>query len=396
MPASVASPHAEALAPLGEALRETLAALLEAIPDVEQRPTPLAQALGVNRVIVSKLLNAMKRSDPLEVLQQVPGPDSLRAITGAASQIPGVRVAAVSRANDCIDRFAELIREHFRTRGALNAAISDDSEAVRKRYEESARYDIYNGMRHLMGVEGETWLTAMIFAPGADDEALSITTLHGVLGMRRLRPDTPVRFTFGAPYRAPGAEPDPQTSPIALQEYYTNDPAPLESVAHDGMLVHQLATNRIGRNATLDMLAVSHAPHGSSRYAAPQRRFGGTAIFHDVPVRVLHIDALVHSSVFPGVHPHLFVYNPGARGPANPNDPARDIDRVESDGAIEMIAPDSPDFDAPGIPHYREMVARVFDDLSEPPGDYRAFRARIAYPVQGFQYVVAFEAPPRP
>ena len=38
---------------------------------------------------------------------------------------------------------------------ALNAAISEENDSLRKRYEDAARYDVYNGMRHLMGVEAE-------------------------------------------------------------------------------------------------------------------------------------------------------------------------------------------------------------------------------------------------
>ena len=396
MPASTSPSEPKAIAQFGEDLRGAMDTLIEAIPGVERRPSSLARSLGVNRVILSKLLNALKRPDPLEVLQQVPGPDSLRSIVEAAGLVYDVPPTAIDGAHTSIESFASLIRDHFGTRGALDAAISDENEALRKRYEESARYEVYNGMRHVLGVEGETWLTSMIFTPNPeDDDFLTVTAVHGVLGMRCLRPDTPVRFTFGPPYKAPGEERNPLASRIALREYYANEPAPLVTELHNGQLVHRLAPGDIGKDAVADMIAVSHDPRGSRRYAAPDRALGGVALFLDVPVKTLHCDALVHESAFPGATPRLIVYNPGARGPANPNDPSRDLDRIDAREPVEALAYDPERLEAPGAPNYAPMLRRVFAEIGEDPEAYRVFRVRVAYPVQSFQYVLAFDAPQR-
>ncbi len=397
MTTELVSPETSAIAPLGEELRESFDALIDAVADGVRRPSALARELEVNRVIVSRLLNALKRDDPLELIQHLPGPESLRSIADGAALKSGVSNELIGEVNDRIDRFGALIRERFGTRGALNAAISDDNDELRKRYEESARYEVYNGMRHLLGVEAETWLTSMIFSPShEDDELLEITTLHGALAMRRLRPDTPVRFTFGAPYPNGNSMPDPLESPIALQQFYANEPAPLQTEVRDGKLVHSLSpASHLGKNAIVDMLAVSHDPRGSRRYATPDRRLGGAALFHDVPVKTLHCDALVHESVFPKATPQLIVYNPGARGPANPNDPSRDIDRIEVREPVRVLHCDPTELEAPGVPNYPSMLGRVFETIGERPEAYRVFRVRIAYPVQGFQYVLAFEAPER-
>jgi len=392
------SPEHDEIATLGEELRASYDRLLDSAPGVERRPSALAEALGVHRVMVSKLLNALKREDPLEVVQQLPGPESLRAVSEGVGGLDGAPASAAARAGACVDRFEALIRERFGTRGALDAAISGVSEGLRRRYEEGARADAFNGMRHVLGVEGETWLTSMIFAPGDDDEHLAVTTVHGVLGMRRLRPDSPVRFTFGAPYRARGAEgeaADPLASTLDLSDLYTNEPARMESELHGGQLMHRLASGPVGKDRLMDMLAVSHNPRGSRRHASEGRRLGGVALFHDAPVRVLHCDALLHESAFAGSAPRLIAYNPGSRGPANPNDPSREIDKVPVSEEIEAMPVDLGRFEARGVPNYSAMLGRVFDEIGEDPGTYRAHRVRIPYPVLGFQYVMAFEAPAR-
>lgn len=388
------------IAACAQELQQAFQHLLDALSNLDHGPSAIGRRIGVNRVIVSRLLNAVKRSDALEALQQVPGPDSLRAVVDGARDIKSIPSAAIGRASDSVDRFQSLIRDRFGTRSALDAAISDDSATLRQRFEESARYEIYNGMRQVLGVQGETWITAMIFSPPAtnapEDDAIAVTTLHGVIGMRRLRAEAPVVFTFGPPYRSADEAPDPLASPIALQDLYTNAPAPLETEVNNGQLVHRLQPGPLGKDAVADMLAVSHTPKGSRRYAAPDRKLGGAAIFHDVPVRMLHIDTLVHKSLFPGEDPRLIVYNPGSRGPANPNDPARDIDRIDTEATIESLPLDFELIEPSDIPNYAQMLRRVFTEINQPPDDYRVYRLRIAYPLHGFQYVIAFNAPPKP
>ncbi len=396
MDAQQNSTEPETFAPVGEDLRRALNALLDAIPNVDRRPTSLARALDINRVILSRLLNALKRPDPLEVLHYVPGPDSLRSIAESASALDHMPREVIEEATHSIEQFNALIRDRFGTRGALNSAISDESHVIQKRHEELARYEVYNGMRHVMGVEGETWVTTMIFAPSPDEEFLSVTSLHGVLGMRRLRPDSPVRFTYGPPYQAPEHDHEPLAGSIHLQDFYTNEPAPIHTEVRRGQVLHQLAPCGVGKEVLLDMLAVSRDPQGSRRYASPERRFGGVALFPDVPVRTLHCDAIMHESAFPGVEPRLIAYNPGSRGLANPNDPMRDADRIETRERIETPEFDLEHFEAAGVPNYASMLKRIFEEIDEPPEAYRAYRVRIPYPVQGFQYVLAFEVPEHP
>lgn len=382
---------------LGSDIRGAFVTLFNSFPENERGPSAIARALGVNRVMVSKLLNAVRRDDPLEVVQHIPGPDSLRSITHASRMIDDVPDTVLDRTDACIERFASLIRDRFGTRGALNAAISDQNDSLRKHFDETARYDVYNGMRHVLGVEGDTWITSMIFTPNVEDEdTLSVTMIHGVLGMRRLRPDTPVRFTYGPPYEEPGPGHDPLQSDISLLEFFENKPAPLISEHHNGQLVHRLAPFRVGKNELVDMLTVSQDTRGCRRYASQDRPLGGVAIFHDVPVRLLHCDAIVHEDAFPDTTPRVIAYNPGSRGPANPNDPARDIDRIDVCETIESLGNAAARFEAPAIPNYKHMVRRVFSRIGEPPENYRVYRLTMAYPVHGFQYVLAFDAPAKP
>lgn len=390
------SRSADEVREVGRVLRAAMRELIEVIPEGPHSPSRVARQLGMNRVIASKLLNALAREDINETIQQIPGPESLRGMTKAAAEL-GVPSAATEQANRAIDSFARLIRDDFGTRGALHAAISPQGAQVRQKVELASRYQIFQGIRELLGVEADVCLTSMIFAPSPDDpEAVSNTSIHGVIGMRRLRPDINLHLNFGPPRRAADDKRQLLRAPVDLSDLYTHDPAPTETRNSGGQLVHRLLQENVGKHASMDMLLVAQDTRGSRRYASPERPKGGGVTFADPPSRMMIFDVLLHDDVFPGAAPELFVYNPGAQGPANPVDPSRDVDRVAVPESVEVLEKQSGRFEVPEIPRYGEMIERVCGAYSLHPGSLRLFRLRMAYPVHCFQFVMAFAAPQRP
>lgn len=375
------------------ALVQSLRAVLKEVPGAPHSPTALAQRLGLSRVTVSKLLSALEQRTPFDVLERIPGPDSLRDAVSAAAAL-GVHDSLARPAHRAIDSFDGLIRGHFGTRAALHAAIGHQSDSLRTRVANAARAEVFKGMRQVLGVEAETWLTSMFFVPSKEDAgAIAVTTIHGALGMRRLSPQAQVYFTFGPPYHEPGGQPDPTQSPISLKEFYTNRPATLETSLIGGLLRHRLINDQLGKRALVDMLAVSHNAKGSRRFAAPPAMLRGVSLFVDIPARTLICDAVVHRDLFPGAHPRLIAYNPGPRGPANPNDPDRDIDRMTLAEQVVEVTSLEDWFALPEVPNYEAMVNRVSSQIGHAPAEFNVFRLRMPYPITGFQLVVAFDAP---
>lgn len=381
---------------IGSELRSALRRLIEVIPDGPHSPSRVARQLGMNRVIASKLLNALSREDVNETLQQIPGPESLRGMTRAAAAL-GVARAALDDANRAIESFARLIRDDFGTRGALHAAISPQGAQVRQKVELASRYQIFQGIRELLGVEADACLTCMILAPSPDDPlAISNTSIHGAIGMRRLRPDINLHLNFGPPKRAPEEKRQLLKAPVDLSDLYTHDAAPTETRVSGGQLVHRLLQENVGRHASMDMLLVDHDTRGSRRFATPERPKGGGVTFADLPSRGMIFDVLLHDDVFPGAQPELLVYNPGALGPANPMDRSRDIDRVSVPERVEALEKAPGRFELPEVPRYGEMIERVCGAYALRPGSLRLYRLRMAYPVHCFQFVMAFAAPAAP
>lgn len=394
-PASNGANAVDELRSVGEALRASLVEVIAGVPGGPHKPTPLSKKLGLSRVTVSRILRAIEHESPFEVLEALPGPESLRVVMAGAKK-QGVSAALVTKGTAEIDRFAALIRDRYGTRAALDAAIRPHTGTLRERVDHAGRAEVFKGMSRILGVEAKTWLTSMLFTPSTDDASFChVTTVHGAIGLRRLRPDTPVYFSFGPPPSDRGHDRALSVDEMSFDDLCENQPARVVTEMVGGRLVHRLLDERLGKDAVMDMLSVSVDARGSRRYADEQSALRGVSLFVDIPVRVMVCDVVIHRDIFPGATPELIVFNPGARGPANPNDPSRTVDRVDVSATVESVDSDER-FTIDEVPGYTEMMARVFDRLGKDASEYRVHRVRLSYPVTAFQHVVAFRAPAAP
>jgi hypothetical protein len=393
--AQTASEALEAAGRAASALTVSLGKAIEAIPGGPMRPSALAARLQVSRVLVSRTLGALSSQDPLDALQRLPGPETLRVIVRAAED-EGAPATKTAAANRDIESFAQLIRDSFGTRGALNAAICADRPAMQQRLDYESRQRVFKGMRELRGVEAETWLSSSIVVLDPDDPSkLTVLMIQGFIALRRLRLDVPVAFAFetvGAVGSMKGAEDVPESA-LHLEDLYTNVPAPLELTEHAGQKIYQLRADRIGKRAVSDMLSVVRMGGWRSRYAIEGRPFTGPFAQPPAPVKTLVFDVLFAPGIVRDARPELFAYAPSYRGGANVNDRTRDIDRVAVPERIEVFEPGTADFDLPEVPKYRQMLERMCTQLGTSLGALRVHRVRVPYPPFGYQFVSTFQLP---
>ncbi|MFZ9882766.1 MAG: hypothetical protein ACO3QC_15355, partial [Phycisphaerales bacterium] len=87
---------AEATA-VGEALSQALGRVVDSPARVPTGASALSARLKFSRVLISRILNALKREDPLETLQLLPGPESLRTFASGMGRL-GVAAPRVKAA----------------------------------------------------------------------------------------------------------------------------------------------------------------------------------------------------------------------------------------------------------------------------------------------------------
>ncbi len=381
------------------ALATSLRRLFAEIPDAPQRPSALAAHLSVSRVLISRTLGAIALTNPLDTLQRVPGPETLRGIVEAAVT-QGVPQPTADAAIDAIEQFSRIIRDSFGTRSALNAAISANQPDMQRRLELDSRYRVFKGMRELRGVEAATWLSTTFVTRSHDNpDMLSATVLQGFIALRRLRNDIPVTFAFdaiGAVANAHTDAVDVPSSTLSLEDLYTNKPAVLDVDNVGGKMMYRLRQSGLGKHALTDMLAMVRVPAWRSRFARPERPLVGPFAQPTAPVKLLVFDLLAPAGTFTEESPLLSVYAPSMRGAANPNDAWRDIDRAAVPETVEIYKPGEQSFEMPEIPNYRRMLTRVAGEMRQDLDALQLYRVRMAYPVFGFQFVISLHLPPGP
>ncbi len=377
----------------GARLRSSLGRVLEGVTGCSLRPTELSRTLEISRVMMSRVLSAISKENPIEVLTSIPGPETLRSIVRAA-QSCGSPAEHVESALEVINDFDHLIRDQFGTRAALNAALSVKHADTRQRFEQSSRYQVFKGMSQILGFQGKIWLTCMMFTPNAEDnDAIDISTIHGVSGLRRLRPDTPIQLVYGLPLKYKSGRDFPVQMEFDLTPFFSHIPAPLTVVEDQGQVISTFAPEIGGKDALYDMLDSVHVPAGLSRFAKPGQKTRGTSVVPDVPVVTLINDVILHGDIFEGTQPKLIVYKTMGKGAADNEDTSRDIDRMATNDEIASLGAGLTNLGIHEIPKYCDMVNYLCEQNGYAPEEFRTYRLQVQYPVYGFQYIMAFKVP---
>jgi len=373
-------------------------------------PTSLSRKLNVSRVMVSRVVNAIQKDDPVEALVKVPGPESLRSMMRAAGRA-GVDPAMVNTALDAVESFARLIHDHYGTRSALNAAIGVKSTESRQKIEQKGRYQVFKGISQLFGVECKLWLSGVVLSPAlASDGAwggqdVNLNGFGGAVGLRRLRSDMPIKLDCSWRHKHMYQGELPSTGgPIDLRPFYTHPPAPLSEFAADSQSLLTFAPPINGKEDRYDLLFAntikvmgyatpdqpSELPGARNQIQPDGRTARGRSVIPDFPTQELIIDMIIHKDLFQGVEPELGLYRTMGKGPSKLNDPDRASDVIENGERVESLGYGDKNLVLQDLRCYPEMINHLCERSGYAIEDFRTYRFRVQYPVYGFQYLVSF------
>lgn len=389
----------ERVSELGVRLRDTLSDVLGGLPEGGQGPQGLAHALGLDKVLTSRLLKAARSLDPIAVAHQVPGPDPMRRFLRAARR-RGADPRLVASAEGAVDAFQALIREEIGDRSSLDAMISSWLPQARQEFELRRKQAAFKSISQLKGVSARTNLGTVLLHPSAGGDRIDVVWIVGLLGIQRWRPGARVKLATRR-LASNGAARHPTTldgesvdgiEGLRLDRFCHARPAELE-VRRVGETVHYLlGGDGFGRKAVFDLLLAEVNLAEMVRVPEEGRR---GHVFAEVgtPSQALLFDVLVHEDLYPGATPELAIYDTALDGVVDVNDPAREVDRLDMAEALQHLGPGTSALRTPDVSNYLELLRHVFDSMGWPAGSFQAYRCRIDYPLYGSQVVIAF--PPR-
>jgi len=389
---------------VGAALQETWRRVLEQIPEADAGPQRLGKTLGVDKVLASRLLNAARAPEPMTVLHRAPGPAPMHRVLKSAAKL-GVDAALIEAAEDAVNAFEDLIRHDNGDRSSFEAILSAWVPESRRAFETTRMQAAYRATSQLKGVDISVFAETVIFCPSPDGLYIDIMGVKVVHGLRRLRPGVPVLFSTrgrvdGSKAQQPSnlaGEPADSVAGIVLPEF-SSDPVPefdtqiVESSTH-----YLLKNNGFGSSHAVDLVSCEVIRSAISRYQKPGLVGQSTASsVIQMPSQTMHYDLLIHEDLFPGQTPDLFIYDGAVRGPANPINRLRDIDRMDLLVNLEKLGMGLQRFASPIVPRYHQLLTHVFGELGIDADRLRGFRVTCDYPMYGSQFTMSFNTPDPP
>jgi hypothetical protein len=382
----------------GEDLLKGLTTVLGQIPATDAGPQQLAKELGIDKVLASRILKALRAPDPMSVVHRVPGPEPMRRLLKATSKL-GVNPEDLVNANSAVDRFESLIRSEIGDRSALDAILSAWVPEARREFELRRKQAAFRAMSQLKGAQADVYAEAAIFYPSPDNEHIDIVWIKAVIGLHRLRPGVVVKFTSHRQiedqsgrktYTLAGDPVDSVTS--ATLEKYCSTPTPVLDVHHAGELMHYtLQENCFGASSSIDLVTCEVNRAEIPRYIPDERnRKAWASSDINIPSKRMQFDVLVHKDLYNRSFPELRIYDTTINGQADINDPARDVDQLDLLESIENLGEGLSRFGSSLVPNYRKMIEEVCTTLHFDASTLRGYRCTADYPIYGSQTAMIF------
>jgi len=388
----------------GTDLAKSFSALLRSLKSAHQGPQSVAREVGVDKVLTSRLLKAIRMKDPIAVVFHAPGPDPLRRFLRGARQKAGAPPELLEDAGAAVDALERLIREEAGDRSSLDAMISAWLPDARRDFELRRKQTLYKAMSHLKGMMVETTLATVILRPTGDGEHIDIVWILGLFGFQRLRPSVRAKLATRRLAEIPeerlprnlAGQPIRDVRDARLDEFCEIPVGALDVHRIGDVQQYFLGGEGFGPHSAADLVLVevnraempAWVPAGSGRRGN---------VFAEVatPSRTLLFDALVHRDVYPGSDPQLVLYDTALDGVANVNDPTRDADRLDLMETVQPLGRGALIGRDTKVPRYAELLRHVLDRLGWDEDELRGYRCRIDYPLYGSQVVLAFDPPTR-
>jgi hypothetical protein len=238
-----------------------------------------------------------------------------------------------------------------------------------------------------------------VLHPSTSGDSIDVVWVNGLIGVHRVRPGARIKVTSRRlsgpttdrrPVSLDGA-PVEHVDGLLLRQF-CSEPTPELDVHRTGEVVHYtLADRGFGPGTGVDVVFAEANLAELNRYV-PEGSSRKSYFFAEVvtPAKVLQFDVLVHADLYPGGGPELRLYDTAFEGVASPNDPAREIDRLDMLESIEPLGAGAQRFRSADVPRYAGLVRHVFERMRWDPSKFRGYRARVDYPVYGSQVMMTF------
>lgn len=376
---------------VGTALRQAFLPLLSA-DGVVFRPSLMTRRFKLDKSLAARLARALKAESTLELVHWIPSPQGLRIVVQGMRDA-GLPEAAVAPATAAIEMFRELIDHTDGGRASLDAHVAKSELEVRRRREETSKQAVNRGMEFLLGFSCDVLVTTLVLSRSADDQHVDALELHHRLGMRRLRPNTPLAFlSLSLSANEDGTNSGPQLltldgtpchddpTAVMLREY-SSDPLPeLEIVREGRHAIFALPEDEAALSERITLTSGFRYRHGWDIATSP-REMSRSYLLH-YPCRQLIRDIYLDVSLFGDHVPEVTLEVPSPAGAPEVRRTGRmaQLAGVDLEVPVQALPPLPSEAGVRGAPRYGDMLSGAFAAAGWDPARFRGYRATMSYP----------------
>ena len=331
-------------------------------------PQALATAVGVDKVLTSRLLKMLRHDNPIATVYHAPGPDPLHRFVRAAGR-RGVPRELTRPASAAIDELETLIQQDAGDRSSLDAILAVWLPEEQGGFELRRKQSAFRAMSLLRGSACETALTTAIVMPTGDGIHTNTAWIMGMLGVHRLRPGGRATYTIRSVTKAErdrtqrtlDGKPLGNPEDVRLDEWCVRPPSPINiktvGNGEEEAVYYMLGGTGFGVASATDFL-VGQLTMASGFLVRPDDRV--PFLFSEAPIaaRRLVFDAFIHHGARRSP-PKLKLHDTSYGGIVDPNDPMRDEDELmladEITPLSTSIAP------LPELPKYNSLLTTLME-----------------------------------
>ncbi len=388
---------------VGTQLARALGNLVSRVGGTQLGPKLLSERYDITVGTASRFLRAIAEPNPMDVMQDIPGPAPLKKFVESA-KLAGLPARQVTAAFRAVDEFEELIRQFGGSRSGLSTVLSNWQPRGRKQFVLKRRQEAFKALSELNGVSTNLSFGSFVLYPSADREFLDMLKISGKLDIARTRAGAQL-YIGTCRVATDGGAASPSLNPLTLDGesvldslnavrvdgFGTGVSAPVETKQEGENIIHTLGPTGLTPEDLVDFVTAEVTRPGARR-RGPGYCEDPFHVFtvSSEPCRCLRLDLLIHKDALPAGMAELLVYSIIPLGPVNPGDPARSHDLIDIPETLEIHSGSLHSLQMKEFPRYVDLLEHSFQKLGWDMGEFTCWRLQVDFAPVGTQFCIRF------
>lgn len=372
-------------------LRRALSNVIASVGANADEPQELSRRFGLDKTLTWRIARVIREEDAWEAVQHIPRRPSIQIFANALIK-HGAAPRTIEELWHAVDAFEQFVEVHSGDRETLEMMASSASRKSAFKRLEAFRKSGYQANCAIWGVSARVQFAAKFISPGHSSNLLTLATICGLVGFRRLRANTPWAMASIQSWKGRSDEdPDyltsvrplisepPAQSELLLPEF-CSQPLPSFSVVENprGVFRHMLDEGPVGNTASATVCLGWVSARSAPTHESYPGETGDHVVIVSTPAEELFHDVFIHNDLAWAfdLSAHLYGQMPG--GPQYPTSGSDAPKLPVPTDIVDLGSP--PQIVTQDIPRYDEMIALGAERLGHRLDEFRAFRFRLRYP----------------